>query len=169
MSQATVLALVERCVRDDVVGLAAQIMRVAIALSGDPTMGINPAVIRQDFRFVKARLPGTAHLPTNAPNVLVRPVEWVADGRQANLRDGTMLLEIAVEYFDGDEAVLEANRRCCGDAIALMLDELRDFSDLHNGPVIDVLWPVPIRTGDFEGPASSGLLATVQLQERSVL
>lgn len=162
MSQSTVVECVLGCVQDAVYGYVAMLATV-VAMRGT-----DPAKIRTDFRFVRLRLP-QATLPANQPNVAVRAVDWRVDGRNANLRDGIMTVEIAAEYFDADEETLALNVDIGADAMALVIDGLRDYSDSVNGPIIDTIDPVVIRSGTFEGAVSSGFIATVQLQERTKL
>lgn len=163
MSQRTVVSCVLGCLQDPVFGYVAQLTTVAQDAGEDPNR------VRTDFRFHRLRLPQIT-LPTTQPNVAVRARRWEAQGRTANLRDGTMFIDILTEYFDADEEVLALNVDLGADAMALTLDGLRDYSDSVNGPIIDFIDPIVIDTGTFDNqPASSGFIATIQLRERTAL
>jgi hypothetical protein len=163
MSQSTVIECVLGCVKDPVFGYAAQLAKVVEG------RGIDPAKIRDDFRFHRLRLPLNT-LTTTQPNVAVRARRWEAQGRTANLRDGTMFVDVLAEYFDADEETLALNVDIGADAMALTLDGLRDYSDSVKGPIIDFIDPIVIDTGTFDNqPASSGFIATIQLRERTAL
>lgn len=164
MSQSTVVETVLGCVQDPVFGFVAALARVI------EQRAIDPARIRTDFRFVRLRLPQST-LPANQPNVAVRARRWSPDGSNGNVRGGTMIVEIAVEYFDADEETLALNVDIGADAMALVIDGIRDYSDSRTpkGPIIDFIDPIVIDTGTFEGAVSSGFIATAQFRERTAI
>lgn len=162
MSVREVIATVRDCLRDDVVGLAPAV--TALAGGAD-----KPERVRTDFNFVKWKLSGAVNLqPTTAPNVMLRPKKWTSDVKQANHRNGRVFIEVGFEYFDAETDVLQDNITIGAVALARAIDGLRAYSDAHGGTIIDVVDPIQYVFGEFEGPASSGFLATIELEERSV-
>jgi hypothetical protein len=160
MSIATVLDTVRDCLADETVGLSSQLSALASDASSDPTR------IRLDFNVVKWKLGNVAQTSTQ-PNVMLRPRRWDTQQKRAAQRDGLVAIDVAVEWFEADTDVLQDNVTLAATALARVLDALRDYSDAHNGTVIDVLDPITFAFGEFEGPVSSGFVATIQIEERS--
>jgi hypothetical protein len=50
---------------------------------------------------------------------------------------------------------------------AMLVDHLVDYSALHNSTVIEVMQPVVIQEGQFQGAVTSGLVATAEILERT--
>lgn len=162
MSVLDVIATMRDCLQDPGAGLAEQVT----ALVG--VVGTAPSRIRTDFNFVKWKLSGVINpQPTTQPNVMLRPVRWQTDLKHANVRDGTVAIQVGIEWFDADTDVLQDNITIGAVALARVMDGLRDYSDANNGTVIDVKDPIDFAFGEFDGPASSGFLATIQIEERS--
>jgi hypothetical protein len=160
MSIQQLLATTQACLADDGVGLAVRVDALA------STAAIPPEKIRTDFAFVAWKLAGTLQ-SSRTPNIMLRPVRWSPVVKQQNHRDAPALVEIAGEWFDADPIVLQENIALAAAALAQTLDGLRDYSDAHQGTVIDVLDPMDFRFGDFPGGASAGFTATIQILERS--
>lgn len=160
MSIATVIDTVRDCLADETVGLASQLSALAGDAATDPTR------IRLDFNFVKWKL-GNVPQTSTQPNVMLRPRSWATQQKRAAQRDGLVAIDIAMEWFESDTDVLQDNVTLASTALARVFDALRDYSDAHNGSVIDVLDPITFAFGEFEGPVSSGFVATIQIQERS--
>lgn len=164
MSVLDVIATLRDCLEDDAVGLARQVDALA------PTAE-SPDRIRRSFRFVKWKLSGLSGAatlqPTTEPNVMLRPKRWSTGVRRSNHRDGTVFVEVGIEWFDAETDVLQDNITIGAVALARVVDALRDYSDTHDGTVIDVRDPIDFQFGEFDGPASSGLLATIEIEERS--
>lgn len=163
MSVFDVLRTVRDCLADDVVGLSAAVK----ALAGTGEIGADK--IRTEFVFVAWKLSGAPNTTraTTTPNVMLRPMKWDPTLKRAQLRDALVRIEIGIEWFDADAQVIQDNVSLGATALARVMDGLRDYSDAHGGTVIDVLDPMEFFFGDFEGPASSGFLARIQIQERS--
>lgn len=159
MSVLDVIATVRDCLADELVGLSAKVGTLA-GFAADPT------AIRLDFHFVQWKLGGVPQTATQ-PNVMLRPKRWLTGQKRAAQRDGVVVLELAIEWFDADVDVLQDNITITSVALARVLDGLRDYSDAHGGTVIDVLDPIDYVYGEFEGPVSSGFVATIQIEERS--
>lgn len=161
MSAREVIATLRACLADDVVGLSAAVTTLAGGAD-------KPERVRTDFNFVKWKLSGAATpQPTTAPNVMLRPKSWSADLKRAQLRDGIARVEVGIEWFDAETDVLQDNITIGMTALARVVDGLRAYSDAHAGTVIDVVDPIEFIIGEFEGPASSGFLATIEIEERS--
>lgn len=161
MSVIDVIGTVRTCLADATVGLAAAVS----ALAGTAE---KPERVRVDFNFVKWKLSGASNpQPTTMPNVMLRPKRWDADLKRANLRPGIVLVEIGIEWFDAETDVLQDNITIGMVALARVIDGLRDYSDAHGGTIIDVRDPIEFIVGEFDGPASSGFLATIEIEERS--
>lgn len=160
MSQTQVLATLLACLEDSAVGLVAQARKLA------PFTPIGAGSIRMDVRFVAWKLSGVMQSSTT-PNVMLRPGRWSANLKQGNSRDASVLVEVGMEFFDADADVLQANITIYATALAASLDALRDYSDINGGTVIDIIDPIDVVFGQFDGPTSSGFLATIQLEERS--
>jgi hypothetical protein len=162
MSVREVIATIRDCLKDDVVGLAPAVR----ALAG---MADKPERVRDDFNFVKWKLSGAANLqPTTAPNVMLRPKSWSSDVKQATHRNGKSFIELGIEWFDAETDVLQDNITIGAVALARVVDGLRAYSDAHDGTIIDVVDPIQFVFGEFDAPASSGFLATLEIEERSV-
>jgi hypothetical protein len=159
MSQHQVLALLDDCLKDASVGLAARVAALA------PT-SLKPTLIRTEFNFVPWKLSGVMQR-TNVPNAMTRPGQWHAKLKQAGGRDALSVVQFGVEWFDADAITLQENVTITATALAQVLDGLRDYSDAHGGTVIDVLDPIDFQFGEFTGPTSSGFLATITIEERS--
>jgi hypothetical protein len=165
VSQSSLMALLDAFLQDPVVGLAANVEKFA-ALS-PRALEVGPEKIRTDFRFVDYQAVGVVQ-PTAQPTVVVETVEYRVQGRIANERNATLTARITVEYTAAEEAVLLANRDVCADALGSMLcDYLRDYSDAHRGTVLEVPGEVAIQEGQFQGAVTSGLVAVVQILERT--
>jgi hypothetical protein len=165
MSQSTLMALIEQFLRDPQEGLGARVALAALTAPRALAVGIEQ--IRTDFRFVDYAAAGVQQ-PTTAPSVIVETVEYRLMGRIANLRDARLVVRISVEYGSADDAVLLANRDVCADALgAMLVDHLVDYSALHNSTVIEVMQPVVIQEGQFQGAVTSGLVATAEILERT--
>lgn len=163
MSALDVIATLRDCLQDDTVGLAAAVAGLAPNAS-DPTR------IRLDFNFVKWKLAGASVQQTTlTPNVMLRPRSWRPELKRANLRSSVVLIDVGMEWFDSETDVLQDNIVIGATALARVLDGLRDYSDAHGGTVIDVIDPINYVFGEFEfdGPVSSGFLATIQIEEQS--
>jgi hypothetical protein len=158
---------------------AASVVDLVIALLGDPQFGISakmarviadgaidPTTVRTDFQVSRWRLPEQAR-PSTQPNIMVRTTQWRANLKRGNLRDGLMALQIGAEWFDSTGETLFLSVDLTADALALTLDALRDFSDLKHGTVIDLIDPIVVDFGQFEGPVSHGFLATIQIEEQT--
>jgi hypothetical protein len=123
------------------------------------------SVIR-DLNFVKWKLAGRPQRADTA-NVMIRPRSWDVDPKgNSNLRDAAVRLEIAYETFDADPAAIQDNIVLAMGALVLCLDLLRVWSDAHDGTVIDIVEPIGFTIGEFDGPTSSGFIATVTIRER---
>jgi hypothetical protein len=160
MSISQVIATVTACLEDPLVGLSARVAALADTEAEDPQR------IRTEFASRKWKLAGVMQ-PSGQPNVMVRPGRWSARLKQANHRDGVVLVEIGAEWFDANVDVLQENITIAAAALAQVLDGLRAYSDAHSGTVIDVLDPIEYVFGEFTGPASSGFTATTLIEERS--
>jgi hypothetical protein len=164
MSVLDVLATVRDCLADPSVGLARRVEQLA----AEPSPRADPEQIRTEFNFVQWKLSGAVHPQTTTqPNVMLRPVRWRSDATIGALRDGVVVIQVGVEWFDADTAVLQDNITIGAVALARVMDGLREFSDTHQGTVIDVKDPIDFAFGEFDGPASSGFLATIEIEERS--
>jgi hypothetical protein len=164
MSQSSLMALLDAFLADDVVGLAATVEKFA-PLS-PRAMAIGLEKIRTDFRLIPYVASGVQQ-PTAYPSVITQTVEYRPKARNANRRDAYLTVRITIEYSDAEDAVLLANRDVCADALGTMLtDYLVDYSAAHGGTVVEVLDPVSILEGDFQGATTSGLVATAQIQEQ---
>lgn len=166
MSVIDVMATMRDCLADPAVGLAARVADLA------PTVETSPQHIRTDFNFVKWKLSGRPNSPappqpTTRPNVMLRPVRWSPELKRATHRDAPTLVQVGMEWFDADTDVLQDNITIGAVALARVMDGLRDYSDTHDGTVIDVKDPIEFTFGEFDGPASSGFLATIEIEERS--
>ena len=165
MSQSSLMALLDAFLQDGAFGLAATIEKFA-PLS-PRAQAVGPEQIRADFRFVDYQATGTMQ-PTMQPSVVVETVEYRPLGRIGNERDALLTARITIEYSDAADAVLLANRDVCADALGAMLtDYFRDYSDAHDGTVVEVLEGVVIQEGQFQGASTSGLVATAQIRERT--
>jgi hypothetical protein len=165
MSQSSLMALLDAFLADPVVGLAASIEK--FVEYSPRAMALGPEQIRTDFRFIDYQAVGVVQ-PTMQPSVIVETVEYRLRGRIANERDAVLVARITIEYTDGTEAVLLANRDVCADALGSMLtDYFRDYSDAHGGTVVEVLDEVAIQEGQFQGATTSGLVAIAQILERT--
>lgn len=163
MSQSSLMALLDAFLVDPVYGLAATVEKFAPLSPRAIALGLEQ--IRTDFRFVAYEATGVVQ-PTMQPSVVTETVQYQPKSRNANLRDAVLTVRISIEYSDGAEAALLANRDVCADALGTMLtDYLVDYSALNNGTVVEVLDPVVIAEGQFQGSTTSGLVATAQIQE----
>lgn len=160
MSVFDVIATLRDCLADDTAGLAARVAELAGEAEDEPGR------IRMDFNFVKWKLGGVPQTTTQ-PNVMLRPKTWRTQQKRAAQRDGLVSLDVAIEWIDGDTDVLQDNITLGAVGLARVLDGLRDYSDAHDGTVIDVLDPIDFLFGEFDGAASSGFVATIQIEERS--
>jgi hypothetical protein len=123
------------------------------------------SVIRTNLNFVKWKLAGRPQ-PASGANVMIRPRSWNAELKQGGTRDGKVAIDIAYETFDADPDAIQENIVLAMAALVKCLDGLRDWSDAHEGTVIDVLGDVQFSIGEFDGPTSSGFIATVTIEER---
>jgi hypothetical protein len=166
MSQSSLMALLDAFLEDPQVGLAASIEKFA-PLS-PRAQAIGPEQIRTDFRFIDYQAVGVIQPTGLGPSVIVETVRYALLGRIANQRDATLTARITIEYSAAEDAVLLANRDVCADALGSMLtDYFRDYSDAHDGTVVEVLNGVVIEEGQFQGATTSGLVATAQILERT--
>lgn len=163
MSQSSLMALLDAFLVDPAYGLAATVEKFAPLSPRAIALGLEQ--IRTDFRFVAYEATGVVQ-PTMQPSVVTETVQYQPKSRNANLRDAVLTVRISIEYSDGAEAALLANRDVCADALGTMLtDYLVDYSALNNGTIVEVLDPVVIAEGQFQGSTTSGLVATAQIQE----
>jgi hypothetical protein len=82
-----------------------------------------------------------------------------ANGRAAGQqRDGGSTLDARYETFEADEEVLELQVAYAASALSkCSLENLRDYSDAHNGHRRRSRRSVSFTFGEFEGPVSAGL------------
>jgi hypothetical protein len=160
MSASSVVDLVVAMLRDETFGISAKLARVV------SDRAIDPSKVRTEFDVSRWRLPTPARTSTQA-NVMVRSLEWRPNLIQGNLRDAVMTLQVGAEWFNADDANLFLCVDLTADALALAFDGLRDYSDLNRSTVIDVIDPIVMAFGQFEGPVSHGFLATIQIQEQT--
>lgn len=157
-----VLATTQAAFRDRTSGLAAR--AAAIADTAD-------LAVRSDFAFGKWALRETLS-PTTAHRVVIRPAAGLEEAKQGTLqRDAVHTLAILIEVFGADEDEIERSLVVIQLAVIQVLDELRDYSDAHDGTVIEIPDAISTRYGEFTGSASlsGGLISTVNIRERSTL
>lgn len=123
------------------------------------------SVIRTNLNFVKWKLAGRPQ-PASGANVMLRPLTWDVEQIRGNLRDSDVRIQIAYETFDADPDAIQDNITLAMTALVQCLDRLRDWSDAHDGTVVDITEPIAFAIGEFDGPTSSGFIATVTIRER---
>lgn len=159
MSLAQVRATMRALLEDADRGLRAK----AIALAaGDPQ-------VLTDVRFVQEPLAGRMQ-PATHVNVSLQSVTWRPDVKNDGRpdRDAFAQVDIIVEMFGADGAVLETNVALYATAVAQVIDELCDYATETGGPIADVEDPIDYAIGEFQGPTTSyGFRARVSVFERS--
>lgn len=160
MSIIDVLSIARAALEDDATGLAAYMSAIADAL------GLR---VRTEIRFGKWALPENLQ-PTAPHSVVVRPaggLEEPREGRQQ--RDGVQTIVVAAEVFEADPDQLQDTLTVLQVAALQVFDELRAYSDAHEGTVIEVPDPISTRYGAFPGAVSGGVELTINIRERSKL
>lgn len=158
MSMAQLLETLDGALQDDAAGLSAKL----VALGG------GDGRIRADVAFGAWALTGTM-TDARQPNVATRPVSWTPDTKVSDQghRDAAAQIEVGYEYFGADLEAIQLNVALAATALAQVIDQLRAYSDAHDGTIIEVLDPVRYTFGDFAGATSHGFTATISLVERS--
>lgn len=173
MSASQVLTTVVAALTDEATGLAAK----AEALKADGTLEAElPTLnrIRTDYRIVPHSLSDRMQ-PTGQPAVAVSVRRYMADQRLATAptRDALAEMQVAVEYVEADQQVIEDSASLAATALLQVLDGLREYSDANGGTVLDldtqgVGMQVDTQFGQFDGPVQSfGFVARFTVMERS--
>lgn len=157
MSMPQILATWDALVRDPDVGLAAKVE--ALALS-------NGADIRSDFNYLAWALQGQLSA-TQSPNVMMRPLRWLAQPKDGGQRDADAEIQFGYEYFGADLGDIQENVTLVSVAFAQVVDEFRNYSDRVGATFLELAGAIAYDFGQFAGPTSHGFLATITLTERS--
>lgn len=158
MSMQQLLDTVSGALQDDDVGMAVKLTALA---DGD-------ACVRSDLTFARWALTGSLN-DARGPNMAVRPIAWSPDTKVSDQghRDAAAQIEVSYEYFGSDLDTIQRNVALAATALAQVVDELRAYSDAHDGTIIEVVDPMGFTFGDYAGPTSHGFKATITLTERS--
>lgn len=159
MSMQQILATFQGALTDDDIGLSAQLATLA---NGDTR-------IRTDFTFVEAGAPENAMMDARKPNVTTQSRRWMATSKASDTghRDADAQVDVLYEFFGSDREIMELNRANAATALAMVVDQLRQYSDQHDGTIIETVDPINYEFGTFPGATSSGFRATITLSERS--
>ena len=173
MSASQVLTTVLAALTDEATGLAAK----AEALKADGTLEAElPALnrVRTDYAIVRHSLSDRMQ-PTGQPTVAVSVRRYMADQQlpPSTGRDALCEMQVACEYVEADQQVIEDSASLTATALLQVLDGLREYSDASGGTVLDlndqgVGAAVDVQFGRFDGPVQSfGFVARFTVMERS--
>lgn len=158
---------------------ARQVRKTVRALLEDPTVGLSQAVaglvlaegaenIKTDFNWVRGALSGKM-LPSGKPNISVDARTWRPEQKVAkSWRDSSVVVDIRAEFVSADSQQLEDQRDLTAIALVQCLDGLREYSDTHDGTIVDVIDPYSFSIGEFGGPVTTeGFVCSATIIERS--
>lgn len=168
MSASQVLQTVKDAIADEVSGLA--VKAEALKALDAPAL----SRVRTDYNVVPHSLSDRMQ-PTGQPNVAVSVRRYMADQQLSNAptRDALAELQVAVEYVEADQQVIEDSASLTATALLQVLDGLREYSDANGGTVLDLStqgagMQVDVQFGRFDGPVQSfGFVARFTVMERS--
>jgi hypothetical protein len=158
------------------------------ALMKHSTLGLTPRVlalaanyglanIRSDFRYSPwATLSDQMRVGTQ-PTISIAPgdgdaeIESIVPGSVSGAtRDSNIPIIIGYEFVHNDLQVIQDNVITVAEAVAQVIDKLRDYSDATTKAIIDVESPYRVKFGDYPGGSatatSSGFRYTVTIRER---
>jgi hypothetical protein len=160
VSMDEILTTADELLKDDALGLSARVLDLA---AGD-------ASVRADFAFGKWALAGTMN-DTRSPNLMLRPGTWSATAKRSDLghRDARGQIVLGYEFFGADPLAIQRNVALLATAIAQVIDQLVDYSVATGGTIYEVEDPIDFAFGQFAGPTSNGLIATITVLERSTV
>lgn len=140
MSQTQVLATTKALLEHVALGFKAKIVALS---AGDPD-------ILTDVQVVSWSLEGIMQ-PATKVNVMLRPGDWRFNPKNEGRphRDAFSEVEIDVELFHSDPAILEKNLPLLATAMAQTIDGIVDYSMANAGTIADLEDPVTIVFGSF--------------------
>lgn len=162
MSARQVLLTADGLLKDGAKGFVAEFTQLLI--DAPPPAGVLVQSATDVTRKrVRDRMPAATK-----PRLALTLRSSAADLVQPGARDGGVGLSVRYETFEANEDNLEFQVAYAASALTkCLLDNLRDYSDAHQGTVVDVATPVTFQFGEFDGPVSAGFVATISITERS--
>jgi hypothetical protein len=164
VSARQVLTLADALMRDNAKGFVATL--AALLLADPPAGGVQLRSATDISRMTAAPSMAKAAQPRLA--LTLRGAAANGAPQPGLQRDGRVTLDARYETFEADAERRELQIAYAAAAFSRVIAEnLRDYSDAHNGTVVEVNDPLSFTFGEFEGPASSGFIASISITERS--
>lgn len=161
MSARQVLALVDALAADPEMGF---VVTLASLIAEDP-----PVVPLRAETQISRRRPSEQLKPTTVPQLSINLRAAATTAVQPpEQRNGRVELSARYECVIADEEILELQVAYAAAALSKMfVEHLREYSDAHDGTVIEIEDPIAFVFGQFEGPVSDGFVAQITILERS--